>query len=137
METEMEKLVKEKEKTTEMAIFPLDDVPITSIPTATPKTTGSLGGTEQLAKAMENMTIRTTKIKKLEAEINTLKDLKKRSDNAHEIEIQRAQKQIQKLIRATSEASIGHTIGQAKEIIWTSIIDSINEIQPSIQIILE
>ena len=84
---------------------------------------------------MENMTLQTTKIKNLEAEINNLKDLKKISDNAHEIEIQRAQKQIEKLIKAESEDSIGQTIGQAKEIIWTSIVDSMNEIWPSIQII--
>ena len=107
----MYKLVKEKEKAVEMAIVPLDVVPIAVIPTDTLATTITSGGTEQLAKAMENMSIQTEEIKKLEAQNNTLKDIKVRSDNAHEIEIKRAQKKIKSLINLEKEASIGHTIG--------------------------
>ena len=106
----------------------MDVVPITVTPTTTPATTSTLGGTEQLAKTMYNMTIQTEEIKRLEAQINTLKDLKTRSDNVHVMEIQRAQKYIERLIMEESKASIGQTIGQAKEIIWTSILDSMNEI---------
>ena len=90
-----------------------------------------------MSKSMENMSIQTEETKTLETQINTLKDQKVRSDNAHEIEVQRAQKKIEILQRAEKEASIGHTICQEKEIIWTSIIDSMNEIWPSIQIIFE
>ena len=41
METKMEKLVKEKEKATELSTIPLDVVPIVVIPTATPTTIGT------------------------------------------------------------------------------------------------
>ena len=70
MESEMEKMIKERQKairdavnetTKEVAkaMIPLQAVPLTVIPTPT-TTTGTPGeGTEQLAKAMENMSLKT------------------------------------------------------------------------------
>lgn len=60
METYMEKLVKVKEKEAKFSTIPLDVIPIVVIPTATPTTTGTSGGVEYLAKAMEKMTIQKT-----------------------------------------------------------------------------
>ena len=86
----MEKLVKEREKVAQMAIIPLEVVPLAAVPSITSAATCTSSGTEQLAKAMENISIETEEIKRLEAQINILKDQKVSSNNAHEIKEQRA-----------------------------------------------
>ena len=94
-----------------MAIIPSEFVPLVVIPSTTSATTRTSSDTEWLDQPMEIMSFQTEEIKRLEAQINILKDQKARSDNAHEIELQRAQKKIERLQKAEKEASIGHTIG--------------------------
>ena len=60
-----------------------------------------------------------------------------RTDTAHATELQRIQKQIEKLQKSERESSIRNTLGQAKQIIWTNIIEAMNEIFPYIQINFE
>ena len=57
METEMEKLQKEKEEAARGALIPLEVVPISSIPSVVPTTDGASSGTDHLSKAMESMTL--------------------------------------------------------------------------------
>ena len=64
----MKREVKEATK----AMIPLKRVPITTIPAST-STTGIPGeGTEQIARAMKNMSLQTTKNKKLQDQLNNL-----------------------------------------------------------------
>ena len=53
----MEKLLKEKEEEAHVALFPLEFVPISSIPSFVPAIAGSSSGTDQLSNAMESMTL--------------------------------------------------------------------------------
>jgi len=66
-----------------------------------------------------------------------MQDQIKRSENNHLVEMQRAKALIEKLQKSEKESSIGNTLGKVKEIIWHNIINGMNEIWPSIQIIFE
>jgi len=52
-------------------------------------------------------------------------------------EMQKSQRLLEKLQKVEIDTSIGQTLAEAKETIWMNIIDSMNEIWPSIQIIFE
>ena len=85
METEMEKLLKEKEEATRVALIPLEVVPISSIPSVVPATAEASNGTDKLSKAMESMNLQSQEIKKLETHIGIPRDQKARSETTHEI----------------------------------------------------
>jgi hypothetical protein len=74
MEVELDNLVKEMEKNVPMVVIPLNTVPITGVNTtmATSTTTGEIlavtspDATDQLEKAMEDMTLQGEEIRKLQ-----------------------------------------------------------------------
>jgi hypothetical protein len=83
METELERLVKEKEQTDPMEVIPLNVVPLTEVSTLTASTTTIvelpsatpvivLDTSEALAKSMEKMTLQGAEIKKLQQEMEHL-----------------------------------------------------------------
>jgi poly(A) polymerase Pap1 len=97
MEAELEKLLKEKEQSTQMEVIPLSLVPITKfstismpttttveIPSATPLT--ALEKTVELAKSMEEMTLQGIEINRLKMEIESLQELKSSFQTRYNIE---------------------------------------------------
>jgi hypothetical protein len=82
MESEMERLLKEKEQMNPMEGIPLSAIPIaglstttvTSIPSATPVSLPE--GTTDLAKSMERMNLQETEISRLKKEVENLQELK-------------------------------------------------------------
>lgn len=63
METEMEKIIKEKEQATKMFIVPLEAIPLITIPTSTYSTTNTGNTADQLASVVENMSLQIEEIK--------------------------------------------------------------------------
>ncbi len=64
---ELEKMVQEKEKPTQLDILTMEDLPLIAVPTATPTTTTTetRSSTKQLARSMETMNLQTEEIKRL------------------------------------------------------------------------
>ena len=133
----MEKTLKEREQTAKISMVPLDFVPLTAIPAATNSTKKTKDGAKQLTKAVENLSIQTQEIKKMQDQVKVLQEQRSRTKASHPAETQRAQKLIEKLQKSERESAIGYTLAQAKEIIWEDIMNSIAEIWPCIQIIFE
>lgn len=59
METDMEKIIKEKEQASKMAVVPLEALPITTIPTTTSSTTSIGEGSDYLENVIQNMSLQT------------------------------------------------------------------------------
>jgi len=137
METKMDKLIKEKEKAAKKTIVPLEELPITTIPTTISATTSTGDVADQLENLVQNMSLQTKEIKKLQDEVKLEEDHQKKTKTFHVAELQRAQNKIEAWKKSTTESSIGHTLDHAKEIIWNNIIEEIDEIWPCIQIIFE
>jgi hypothetical protein len=87
MEAELERFLKEKEKSTPMEFIPLSAVPLvgvstitlpttmtTKIPSTTPVT--ALEKAVELAKSMEEMTLQGIEISMLKKEVENLQELK-------------------------------------------------------------
>jgi DNA gyrase/topoisomerase IV subunit A len=143
MEAEMERLLKEKEQMKPMEGIPLSAIPIAGLSTATvtailSATIVSLPeGTTDLAKSMEKMNLQETEISRLKKEVENLQDLKTSFQTSLSKEKQvneHIRKELQQLQKQTMA---GKTLAEVKEIVWTDIIKSINEIWPMIQIMFE
>jgi len=131
METKMEKLIKEKEKFAKKTA-PLEALLITVIPTTIPASTSAGDATDQLANAVQNMSLQNEEIKNLHDQVKLLEVHQKKSDIFHVEELQRAQNHIEVWKNSTDESSIGHTLGDVKEIIWNNFIEEMDEIWPCI-----
>lgn len=88
-----------------------------------------------MARSMEGMNLQNEEIRRPESQVSVLHDQIKRVEDNHLVEMQRAKALIEKLQKSEKESSIGNTLVRVKEIIWHNIIDRMNEILPSIQII--
>jgi len=105
MEVEMDKIIKEKEENAQLAVVPLDAIPIASllqigVPTTTTTVRTSSSTTlptsvvDELVKldqSMENMTIQGEELKKLKQEIKFLEEQSKRYENAYLAETHKTQ----------------------------------------------
>ena len=120
-----------------MVFVPLQALPITTIPTTISSTTSTGDIAYQLDNAVQNMSLQTEEIKKLQGQVKLLQDHQKKTETFHTTELQRAQNQIEAWKKSAAESSIGYTLGHVKEIIGNNIIEEINEICPCIQIIFE
>lgn len=85
MEIELEKLLKEKEKTTQLAIVPLIIVPISMITTlgastSTSTPTHTSNSASELVKAMDDLSIQEQEIIKLKSQIKILLEEKLKID---------------------------------------------------------
>jgi hypothetical protein len=85
MEAEMDKLIKEKKQSVQMAIIPLEAVPLTGVRTTEEATTTEIPSTipmqvpdasEKIVKSMEDMSLQGEEIRKLQEEVKNLQDLK-------------------------------------------------------------
>lgn len=80
MEAEMEKMVQEKEKASQMASTTVETLPLTALYITTPMgvATGTRSNAEQLARSMEGMNPQNEEIKRLESQVGVLQDQIKR-----------------------------------------------------------
>jgi hypothetical protein len=103
MEAELERLVKEKEKSTPMEVIPLSEFPLIGVsttsvaktPSATPLT--ALEKTVELEKSMEEMNLQEKKISRLKKEVEDLQELKSSYQTSYSMEKQASDKLKQKL----------------------------------------
>lgn len=137
MESELDKMIKEKEHTEKTSKVPLEAVPLAVIPIAQPSTASTVDGAEQLTKAVQNMSIQEEGIKKLQDQVKFLQYQKSTNESSHAVEARRAKKLIERFQKEQKESAIRNTLGQVKEIIWADIMESLNGIWPSIHIIFE
>jgi hypothetical protein len=102
MEAEMDKMIKEKEKNSQLAIVPLDVVPLTEIrivevstSTSTPAQTSDV--LDIMGKVMEDMSIQGVEIKKLQEEVKSLQEQKARVETCHQAKTHKSQRLSQRL----------------------------------------
>jgi len=138
MEVEMEKLLKEREQSTQLAAIPLTAVPITSTSTARPSTSATItvegqstDSSEELIRAMDDLSIRGQEIEKLKTQWNNLREKKLKIDNVYLAELQKTHKLTQKIEQLQNESIMAQTLAQAKEHIWVEINEAMTEIWPS------
>jgi hypothetical protein len=143
MEAEMEKLLKEKEQMKTVEGITLSAIPIAGLSTGTvtavpPATTEQVpGGTIDLAKSMERMNLQESEISRLKKELENLQELKisfQTSLSKEKKVNEQIRKELQQLQRQTLA---GKALAEVKEIVWTDISKSINEIWPMVQIMFE
>lgn len=136
----MEKLVKEKEEVVKKANIPMDVVPLAAVPMTivsnfgTAETICTTEGAKQLVEAVQNLSIQTQEINKLQDQLKTLQHMKAVADNSHAVKLHWARDQIEVLQKEVKDSYLGNTLGLVKEIIWEEIIESIKYIWPYIRI---
>ena len=139
----MEKLIKEKEEAAKRTQIPMDVVPLSAVSitrvstSGTTPITGIAEGVEQLVGVVQNLSIQTIEIKKLQDELKELKHMKAVADSSHVAELQRTKSQIEVLQKEIKESYLGNKLGLAKEIIWEEITESFKDIWPYIKIIFD
>ena len=123
-------------------ISPLD----TTLPAATTSTSATGSATiaaqpsdeaRKFVKAMEDMSIQSTKINKLKQKITSLKNENELAQIVHKEEVQKSTRLTERMKILEKELTLKEPLGQAKEKLWANIIDSINDIWPSTQVIFE
>ena len=143
MEAEMERLLKEKEKAKPMEGIPLSAIPIAGLSTTTVTiipfaTTVPLPeGATDLAKSMERMNLQELEINKLKKEVGNLQELKTSFQTSLSKEKQVNEKIRKELQQLQKQTMARKTLVEVKEIVWTNISKSINEIWPMVQIMFE
>jgi hypothetical protein len=143
MEAEMEKLLKEKEQTKTVEGITLSAIPIAGLSTATvtavPSTTTEQvpEGTIDLAKSMERMNLQESEISRLKKELENLQELKTSFQTSLSKEKQVNEQMRKELQQLQKQTLAGKTLAEVKELVWTDISKSINEIWPMVQIMFE
>jgi hypothetical protein len=113
----------------------LSAIPIAGLSTAIATTIPE--GTTDLAKSMERMNLQESEINRLKKEVENLQELKISFQTSLSKEKQvneQIRKELQQLQKKTMA---GKTLAEVKEIVWTDISKSINEIWPMVQIMFE
>jgi len=136
----MERLLKEKEQAKPMEGIPLSAIPIAGLSTATmiaisSATSVSLPeGTTDLAKSMDRMNLQESEISRLKKEVENLQELKTSFQTSLSKEKQVNEQIRKELQQLQKQTMAGKTLAEVKEIVWTDISKSINEIWPMVQI---
>ena len=86
---------------------------------------------------MEEMSIQTIEMNKLKEKVTSLETDYKLTQIMHREEQQKATKMNERIKILEKELTLNEPLGQAKEQMWANIIDSVNDIWPSIQVIFE
>jgi hypothetical protein len=143
MEAEMERLLKEKEQAKTMEGIPLSAIPIAGLSTTTVTVVPSAAsvplpeGTTDLAKSMERMNLQESEISRLKKEVENLQELKTSFQTSLSKEKQVNEQIRKELQQLQKQTMAGKTLAEVKEIVWTDISKSINEIWPMVQIMFE
>lgn len=124
-----------------MVIVPFDAIPISQLPvigttTATTSSTQTMS-VEQLTKTLESMSLQSKEIDTFQGELKAFEVKNTKGEAIRVTKIQKSQRLLDKLRKVKRDTSIGQILAQAKETILMNIIDSMNEIWPSIKIIFE
>jgi hypothetical protein len=145
MEAEMEKLLKEREQMKTVEGITLSAIPIagsstapatvTAVPTATTEQVPE--GTIDLAKSMEKMNLQESEISRLKKEVENLQELKFSFQTSLSKEKQVNEQMRKELQQLQKQTLAGKTLAEVKELVWTDISKSINEIWPMVQIMFE
>ena len=93
--------------------------------------------TTKLIKAMEEMSIQANELKKLREQVTSLETNCKLAQIQHKKETQRNRRMVERIKALEKDLTLQEPLGDMKEILWANIIDSINDVWPSIQIIFE
>ncbi len=81
------------------------------------------------------MSLQSKEIETLHGKIKDLEAQKAKDEAARITKMEKSLRLIEKFHKIERDTSIGQTLAQARETIWMNILDSMNEIFPSIQII--
>lgn len=117
----------------------------TTLPTSTPtkSATGftAIGSTSDIAnklvKAMEEMSLHTTEMNTLKEKVTVLKANYKLAQIMHKEEQQKATRMTKRIKSLEKELTLNEPLVQTKEHLWANLIDFVNGIWPSIQVIFE
>jgi len=112
----------------------------TTLPATTEYTpaTGTSGEkVAELVKAMEEMTIQATKMKNINENVAKLEINCKLAQLKQKEETQKAQRMGERNKILEKDLTMEKPLGQTKEMLRANIIDSVNHIWPSIQVIFE
>jgi len=158
MENEMDKLVQEKNFSMEAIIVTTIPIVTTAVPstsaipfdTTLPTTLETTLVTEsfiavahpsdeasKLIKAMHDMSIQTNEINRLKDQIKSLEDEKKLAQIMHKDETQKSNRLTERIQKLEKELTLKEPPAQEKQQLWANIINSVNDIWPSIQVIFE
>lgn len=91
----------------------------------------------KLIKSMQDMSIQTNEINRLKDQIKSLEDEKKLAQNMHKNETHKSNRLIERIHKLEKELTLKEPLAQAKQHLWANIINSVNDIWPSIQVIFE
>ena len=95
----MDKLIKDKEHSVQIAITPLEAVPLTEIRTTKANTSVEIPSTipvqvseasEKLMKSMEDMSLQGEEIRKLQEEVKNLQELKSMFQASHHVDMDKS-----------------------------------------------
>ena len=114
--------------------------PTTTLPITTKSTTvvgTSTEKTVELVKAMEEMSIQATKLKRLKEKVLSLEIDFKLSQIQQREETKKSQTTGEKIKVLEKYLTLQKPLGRTKEMLWANIIDFVNDIWPSIQVIFE
>jgi len=101
-------------------------------------TTTSIGDeANRLVKSMEEMSIQTTEMNKLKEKVTSPKIDYELAQIMHREEHHKATRMIERIKSLEKELTLNEPLGQAKEQLWANIINSVNDIWSSIQVIFE
>lgn len=90
-----------------------------------------------MVKVMEDMSIQTTEMNKFKENVTNLETDYKVSQIMHKEELQKSTRMHERIKILEKEMTLKESLGQAKEQLWANIIDFVNDIWPSIQVIFE
>jgi len=83
------------------------------------------------------MSLQSKEIEILQSQLKYLEVKKAKVEAARTTELEKSQRLLEKLCQVEGDISIRQTLALANETIWMNILDPINEIWPSIQIIFQ
>ena len=90
-----------------------------------------------MVKAMEQMSIQATKLKKLRDQVTSLETSCELAQIQNKEEARKNQRMVERIRILEKDLTLENPLGDIKDILSTNIIDSINDIWPSIQVIFE
>jgi len=113
--------------------------PTTALPITVDSTSASTS-TEKIAKlvkAMEEMTIQATELKTLKEKVSSLEIDYKLEQIQQKEEERKSQRMGERIKFLEKDLTLQQPLEQIKEMLWANIIDSVNDVWPSIQVIFE
>lgn len=84
-----------------------------------------MDSSNELVKAMDDLSIRVQESEKLKTQIKTLQAQKLKIDNSYLAELQKSHRLTQRIEQLENEFVMAQTLAQAKECIWVDINEAI------------